>query len=53
MQKLAKLDFRKNRALDNYTSLNDECGGMSRSVLELTDKLQGISGELSEAIAHL
>ena len=26
---------------------------MSRSVLELTDKLQGISGELSEAIAHL
>ena len=53
IQKLAKLDFRKNRALDNYTSLNDECGGMSRSVLELTDKLQGISGELSEAIAHL
>jgi methyl-accepting chemotaxis protein len=53
IQKLAKLDFRKNRALDNYTSLNDECGGMSRSVLELTDKLQGISNELSEAIKHL
>ena len=53
IQKLAKLDFRKNRALDNYVNKSDECGGMSRSVLELTDQLHGISNELGEAIKHL
>ena len=53
IQKLAKLDFRKNRALDNYTSKADECGGMSRSVLELTDQLHNISNELGEAIKRL
>ena len=53
IQKLAKLDFRKNRALDRYTKKADECGGMSRSVLELTDRLSEISGELDVAIKHL
>ena len=53
IQKLAKLDFRKNRSLDKYTKKADECGGMSRSVLELTDKLQDISNELGEAIKLL
>ena len=53
IQKLAKLDFRKNRALDKYTSKADECGGMSRSVLELTDQLHNISNELGEAIKTL
>ncbi|MCR4814929.1 MAG: hypothetical protein K5879_08915 [Lachnospiraceae bacterium] len=53
IQKLAKLDFRKNRALDNYTSKSDECGGMSRSVLELTDQLHNISNELDGAIKTL
>ena len=53
IQKLAKLDFRKNRALNNYTSRADECGGMSRSVLELTDQLHNISNELDGAIKHL
>lgn len=53
IQKLAKLDFRKNRSLDRYTSRADECGGMSRSVLELTDKLHDISNELGVAIKLL
>ncbi|MBQ6638798.1 MAG: hypothetical protein IJH82_09160 [Lachnospiraceae bacterium] len=53
IQKLAKLDFRKNKALEHYTSKADECGGMSRSVLELTDRLSEISKELDDAIKHL
>jgi methyl-accepting chemotaxis protein len=53
IQKLAKLDFRKNRSLDKYTHKADECGGMSRSVLELTDKLHDISNELGVAIKLL
>lgn len=53
IQKLAKLDFRKNKALDRYVHKSDECGGMSRSVLELTDKLHDISNELGVAIRLL
>ena len=53
IQKLAKLDFRKNRSLDKYTHKADECGGMSRSVLELTDKLHDISHELGVAMRLL